>query len=153
MKQVYAVVLGSLTWLFAMQEPSYGGSTSHQAEAIAAPSPESDTKTRADRRCSSPRSGRPAYLVITMTIHDPDWVPGYDRNDVPRVMMEDYGACYIVRSARPERIEGDGDVPSVVAVIEFPSIQEAKRFLNSPEYAPFREARRRAATTHIYAVD
>jgi uncharacterized protein (DUF1330 family) len=110
-------------------------------------------ESSSDRRCKAPRSGRPGYLVVTMKIHDRKWVPGYERRDVSGLMMREYGACYIVRSASPEKIEGDGEAPSVVAVIEFPSLQEARRFLNSPEYKPVREARERAATTHIYAVE
>jgi uncharacterized protein (DUF1330 family) len=150
MKPMRFVLAAPLIWYLAASGASHARGASDPA-GISAPA--SDPRARADRHCHSLRSGRPAYLVITMTILDPHWVPGYERQDVPRLMMQKYGACYVVRSARPEKIEGDGDTPSVVAVIEFPSIREAKRFLTSPEYAPVGEARRRAAKTQIYAVE
>jgi uncharacterized protein (DUF1330 family) len=35
-----------------------------------------------------------------------------------------------------ERLEGSGTLPSIIVVLEFPSMAQAKAWYNDPEYAP-----------------
>ena len=79
------------------------------------------------------------YAVAQLDVTDPTWVDDYVARVTP--MVERRGGCYLARSARVERIEGDAAVPQIVLLIEWPSKAAADEFYASEEYAPFRSAR------------
>jgi uncharacterized protein (DUF1330 family) len=79
------------------------------------------------------------YAVAKLDVTDPAWVRDYVADVTP--MVERRGGRYLARSARVERIEGDGGTPQVVLLIEWPSKAAADEFYSSEEYAPYRSAR------------
>ena len=67
-----------------------------------------------------------------------------------------HGGRYLARTAQHERLEGEGEVPAVYTIIQWPSRDAANAFYNDPDYIPHREARRAGAIatyTHIEGVD
>jgi uncharacterized protein (DUF1330 family) len=70
---------------------------------------------------------------------------------VPAV-VEKYGGRYLVRGGTMEHIEGRWDVSRLV-VLEFPSMEQLKRFYHSAEYAPLIALRQKSARTIFTAVD
>ncbi len=80
-----------------------------------------------------------AYVIGHLAISDPSWVEDY----IPKVqaMVESHGGRYLARSTELERLEGSGDPPNVAVILEFPSLEVAKKWYNSDEYRPQLEAR------------
>lgn len=92
-----------------------------------------------------------AYVIATVTITDPSWLQDYAVNVAK--MLEEYGGKYHVRSMGTEQLEGDGPAPSSVVVIEFPSMEKARAWYNSDDYAPFITARQAGSTGSLLLVE
>jgi uncharacterized protein (DUF1330 family) len=91
-----------------------------------------------------------AYYIVEIDIQDPARFEEY-RSKVPAT-IERYGGKYLVRGGRLETLEGEWR-PKRIVVLEFPSIEQAKRWYDSEEYRPLKELRRRTARGHIVLVD
>jgi uncharacterized protein (DUF1330 family) len=91
-----------------------------------------------------------AYLVVAVTYHDPAWTEAY-RRDVP-AMVAAHGGRYLAKAPNPERLEGDGDPPDLLAILEFPDAAAARALLASPEYQPHAAARQAGATTSMFLI-
>ena len=88
------------------------------------------------------------YLVVELDYEDPSWVEMYGR-EVPALIAA-RGGRYLARTTSTELLEGDRPPSFITAILEFPSLDDAKSFLSSPEYRPFADARRAAgARTRI----
>jgi uncharacterized protein (DUF1330 family) len=92
-----------------------------------------------------------AYMIVEMSIRDAGWTAEY-RRDVP-AMIASVGGRYLALPRAPERLEGDGELPQILALIEFPSAEVAREFMASPAYAPYAKARQAGADTTIYLAD
>lgn len=66
--------------------------------------------------------------------------------------MKLYGGRYIARGGQNETLEGDWHAKRLV-ILEFESIEKAKQWLNSPEYAPARALRHQYAKTNMVVVE
>lgn len=93
----------------------------------------------------------PAYLVVDVRYDDMGWTQAY-RRDVP-AMIAAWDGRYLAKSLSPERLEGEGDGPDTLAVLEFPSADIVRQFLASPEYAPYANARQAGARTTMYLLE
>ncbi len=70
-------------------------------------------------------------IVQVSEIHDPEAYARY--RPLAGETVARHGGAFIVRGGAAERLEGEGECGRVV-VIEFPSVDAAKRWYNSPEY-------------------
>ena len=52
-----------------------------------------------------------------------------------------------------ERLEGQRALPSVMILLEFPSLEQAKAWYNDPEYAPMIHLRQTGADAEILVID
>jgi uncharacterized protein (DUF1330 family) len=91
-----------------------------------------------------------AYAIAQVEVTDPETFAQYGKQ-VPAV-VEKYGGRYLVRGGTMEHIEGRWDVSRLV-VLEFPSMEQLKRFYHSAEYAPLIALRQKSARTIFTAVD
>ena len=57
-----------------------------------------------------------------------------------------------MRGGHQETIEGTWQ-PKRIVLLEFPSVEQAKRWYDSPEYRPLKELRRQTAHGHIVLVE
>ena len=57
-----------------------------------------------------------------------------------------------MRGGRTETLEGDWH-PERVVVLEFPSLEQARKFYDSPEYGPLKALRLRAAKSKLLLVE
>ena len=87
-----------------------------------------------------------AYLIAQVNVTDPETFVQYSSR-VPGV-IEQYGGRYLVRGGATEAIEGSWR-PARLVVVEFPSMQQLKRFYHSDEYAPLIELRNQSARTDM----
>lgn len=93
----------------------------------------------------------PHFLIAEVKVTDDAWIPEY----AARVhdIAKQYGGKYLSRSGNIETLEGQAPDASLVALIEFPSRDAARAFAESPEYAPFRDARRAGSVSNFYLID
>ena len=91
-----------------------------------------------------------AYLIAEVEITDPKAYEEY-RKIVPGTIAQ-YGGRYLVRGGSVETKEG-GWTPSRVVVLEFPSMDQARKWYHSPEYAPALAIRTRAGKSKVILVE
>ena len=78
------------------------------------------------------------YLLVTMNISDPERYKQYMAEAPAHVKA--FGGEYLVRGGRHETLEGDWQ-PHRVAVLRFPSYEQAKAFYDDAGYRGTREHR------------
>ena len=91
-----------------------------------------------------------AYLIAEVEITDPKAYEEY-RKIVPGTIAQ-YGGRYLVRGGAVETKEG-GWTPSRVVVLEFASMDQARKWYHSPEYAPALAIRTRAGKSKVILVE
>jgi uncharacterized protein (DUF1330 family) len=91
-----------------------------------------------------------AYIIADIDMTDPKAYEEY-RAKVPGVIQK-YGGRYIVRGGKVEALEG-GWQPKRVAVLEFPSMDQALKFYRSEDYAPLIKLRQKASRGKIVLVE
>jgi uncharacterized protein (DUF1330 family) len=91
-----------------------------------------------------------AYVIVEVNVTDPEQFAEY-RKRVPAT-IEKYGGRFVVRGGTVETKEG-GWSPARIVVIEFPSIDQARKWYHSPEYAPLLAMRLKAAETKLILVE
>lgn len=92
----------------------------------------------------------PAYVVVEVEVHDPDAYAEY--RGLSGASVEQYGGRFIVRGGAVEAVEG-GWQPQRFVIIEFPSLDAARAWYNSPEYAKALPIRHRNATSRMLFVE
>jgi uncharacterized protein (DUF1330 family) len=90
----------------------------------------------------------PAYLFVEMHITDMEQYRQYMAEAPP--VVKAFGGEYLVRGGRHESLEGDWQ-PHRVAMLRFPSYEQAKAFYDSPQYASVR-AKRKGAVEYFNSV-
>jgi len=91
-----------------------------------------------------------AYLIAEVEITDPKAYEEY-RKIVPATIAR-YGGRYLVRGGTVEPKEG-GWTPSRVVVLEFATMEQARKWYASPEYAPALAIRTRAGKSKVILVE
>jgi uncharacterized protein (DUF1330 family) len=91
-----------------------------------------------------------AYVIADVTVTDPKEMDEY-RTHVPGTLAK-YGGRFVVRGGAHQAVEGDWK-PNRLVVIEFPSMQQAKRWYDSEEYREPKAMRLRAGRTNLVFVE
>ena len=89
-----------------------------------------------------------AYLIVESNITDPGSFKRY-MAAAPAVVKA-FGGEYLVRGGRHESLEGDWQ-PHRIAMLRFPSFEQAQAFYGSEQYAAIR-ARRKGAVEYFNSV-
>ncbi len=92
----------------------------------------------------------PAYIIVEVEITDPESYVGYTK--LTPATIASYDGKFIVRGGSTESLEGDWQ-PGRMVVLEFPSVERAKEWWNSPEYSPAKEIRNQAARTRMIVAE
>jgi uncharacterized protein (DUF1330 family) len=92
----------------------------------------------------------PAYIVVETDIHDPDQYELY-KQATPAVVAA-AGGRFIARGGELVVLEGDWQ-PKRIVMLEFPDLEAAKRFYESPEYQDAKRLREGAAGFNMIAVE
>ena len=80
-----------------------------------------------------------AYVLAEIEITNPDGYKGYA--SAVRPTVEKYGGRFLVRGGEVHALEGDWPARRRV-IIEFPSLEAARKWWESPEYEKPRALRR-----------
>jgi uncharacterized protein (DUF1330 family) len=81
---------------------------------------------------------KPAYMVVDARSSDPERMVEYRR--LAQAAVEKYGGRYLVRGAAYVALEGSWQ-PERLVVLEFPDMDAARKFYDSPEYLVARSVR------------
>lgn len=92
----------------------------------------------------------PAFLVAEIKVNDPAGYKAYLAKVTP--VTDAFGGRFIVRGGKTESIEG-AEPAGRVAMIRFNSMQELKRYWDSPAYQEISSIRQKTATSRIYFVE
>ena len=91
-----------------------------------------------------------AYVIAEVEVTDPAGFEEY-RKQVPATIAK-YGGKYLARGGSTETREGDWR-PKRLVILEFASMDQARRWYDSPEYAPVLAMRLKAARTKLLFAD
>ena len=91
-----------------------------------------------------------AYIILDIQVTDPVRYAEYKDLATPTVAQ--YGGKYIVRGGQAETLEGDWS-PARIVVLQFESVEQARKWLDSPEYRPAMELRHQTANTRSIIVE
>lgn len=90
------------------------------------------------------------YIVVGCTPTDEAWIEKYIGPVTE--LVHKHGGKYLARTGNVERIEGDGDVPGVAVLVEWPSKEAAEAFYNDPDYKPYLDMRLAGAKNDMFLV-
>ncbi len=91
-----------------------------------------------------------AYLIAEVEITDPAAYEEY-RKQVPAIIAK-YGGKYLVRGGKVESKEG-GWTPQRFVILEFPSMEQARKFYDSGEYSAVLAIRKKASKSKLILVE
>jgi uncharacterized protein (DUF1330 family) len=91
-----------------------------------------------------------AYVIVEVTIHNHKEYEEYKK--LTPASIAAYGGRFIIRGAKTESLEGDWN-PERMVVLEFPTIERAKEWYYSGEYAPAKKIRHENATSKMLVVE
>lgn len=91
-----------------------------------------------------------AYVIVDIEVTDPEGYKEYVKLAPEAVKL--YGGKYLARGGPNETLEGDWQAKRLV-VLEFASIEKAKAWVNSDEYAPARALRHKYANSNMVVVE
>jgi uncharacterized protein (DUF1330 family) len=87
-----------------------------------------------------------AYLINDMEVTDAVAFERYRQLSPPTVAQ--FGGRFLARGGATQTLEG-GWSPKRLVILEFPSVERAKAWFDSPDYAPARALRERSARSNI----
>ena len=91
-----------------------------------------------------------AYLIADVSITDPTGFEEY-RKQVPATIAK-HGGRFVARGGAIHTLEGDWR-PQRLVVLEFPSVEQARRWYDSEEYRGPKALRLRTAKTNLILVE
>ena len=91
-----------------------------------------------------------AYVIGEIEVTDAAAYEEYRKQVLPVVAK--YGGRFIVRGGKVESLEG-GWAPKRLVALEFPSMEQARKWYRSPEYAPLIALRQKASRGRLLIVE
>ena len=91
-----------------------------------------------------------AYIIANVDVTNPEQYEEYKK--LSTIAMKAHGAEVCIRGGKVEVLEGDWN-PSRFVMLKFPSVDAARAFNDSVEYAAARQARQGAAVMRMVVVE
>ncbi len=91
-----------------------------------------------------------AYVINDMEVTDTALMEEYKK--LSPATVQQYGGRFLARGGRTEVLEGTWS-PRRLVILEFPSVERAKAWADSPEYAPAKALRQRASRSNLIVVE
>jgi uncharacterized protein (DUF1330 family) len=73
----------------------------------------------------------PVFMIAAVKVNDDAWLPEYAAN--VHNIVHKHGGKYLSRSANLTAIEGPAPDATVIGIVQFPSIEAARSFLDDPD--------------------
>lgn len=91
-----------------------------------------------------------AYVIASVTVKDPARYADYRKMVLPTITA--YGGRFLARGGRVERLEGVWE-PNRLVIVEFPSVERAKAWWSSPEYAEAKALRQATSEGSLVVIE
>ena len=91
----------------------------------------------------------PGYVLVNVEVLDPEDYKEYTAQ-VPGILAS-YGGKFLVRAGANETLEGAWE-PHRIVLLEFPSVEQAKSWYDSPEYQAIIPIRDKYARTYFFSI-
>ncbi|WP_291781169.1 DUF1330 domain-containing protein [Cecembia sp.] len=91
-----------------------------------------------------------ALVLVEVSIHDPELYEEYKKHTLATITK--FRGRFVVRGAKTETLEGDWN-PERLVILEFPDVETAKDWWNSPDYTVAKEIRYKAAQSKMLVVE
>ncbi len=91
-----------------------------------------------------------AYVIVDIDVQDPTTYKEYA--GLAPATVTAHGGKYLARAGRTEKLEGEW-VPKRLVILEFPSIERAKEWLDSTDYTPVKKLRHQAAHSNMVVIE
>lgn len=91
------------------------------------------------------------YVIADIKVTDNSWVPEYAAN--VHDIVHKHGGRYLTRTNNITTVEGDALDTTLIALIEFPTLEAFKAFAADPAYAPYAEARQAGSISRLHVLD
>jgi uncharacterized protein (DUF1330 family) len=91
-----------------------------------------------------------AYILANVDVTDAQQYEEYKR--LSTIAMKAHGAEVCVRGGAVQVLEGDWS-PKRTVLLKFPSVEKARAFYDSPEYAAAKKAREGAAVMRMVLIE
>ena len=89
-----------------------------------------------------------AYIVAQLDVKNTDWQQEYGPK-AGALVQKHGGKVLAGAGSTRERLEGKGQLPSVMCLLEFPSLEQAKAWYHDPAYAHMIHVRQTGADANI----
>lgn len=93
----------------------------------------------------------PVYVIADVKVTDDAWLPAY-ATEVHDIVHK-HGGRYLARSANVKTVEGAPLDTTIVALVEFPSMEAVEAFAADPAYAPHAAARQAGSVSRFHVLD
>ena len=91
------------------------------------------------------------YVIADIKVTDDGWVPEYAAN--VHDIVHRHGGKYLTRTNNIKTVEGDALDTTLIALIEFPSVQAFEAFATDEDYSPYADARRNGSISRFHVLD
>lgn len=92
----------------------------------------------------------PAYVINDMEITDPEVFEEYKKLSPATVAQ--FGGRFLARGGNIESLEGNWS-PKRLVILEFPSVEQARAWVNSTEYAAAKKLRHQSSKSNLIIVE
>ncbi|MCG8545162.1 MAG: DUF1330 domain-containing protein [Alphaproteobacteria bacterium] len=91
------------------------------------------------------------FLIADIKVTDDGWIPDYAAN--VHDIVHKHGGKYLARSGNVKTVEGEGLDTTLIALLQFPSMEALQAFARDPDYAPYAEARKQGSISRFHVID
>jgi uncharacterized protein (DUF1330 family) len=91
------------------------------------------------------------YVIADVKVKNDSWLPEYAAH--VHDIVHKHGGKYLARCGNVQTVEGDPLDTTVVALVQFPSMEAVKAFASDPAYAPYASARQAGSVSRFHVID
>jgi uncharacterized protein (DUF1330 family) len=92
----------------------------------------------------------PAYVIANVDVKDPARYEEYRKMVLPTIQA--FGGRFLARGGNVDSLEGPWH-PNRIVIVEFPSVERAKAWWSSPEYAPAKALRQQTSDGSLIVIE
>ncbi len=93
----------------------------------------------------------PVYLIADVKVTDDAWIPEYAAN--VHEIVHKHGGKYLSRTSNITCVEGEALDTTLIALLEFPSMEAVQAFAKDPAYAKYCQARQAGSISRFHVID